>query len=1065
MTSNFDSFPKNLNQAPRENDGIFAMMGLIDKDVLSKSLNVPTGKALNPKPVQKSRPPAAAPKLTLSGEEWIQPKNEVSFHPILKSFDELFELFRRDIFQHRDQLLHLNSSRRQMIERRLEVIARRIARARGEKPIKVLSLPDVLRDSFHDMREKSQALAALDGFIAEVALHNIFQIAFLLSADVARLRTFEKNDLTRLNFVCHSFVNQKTIAFNQDKCSWNFVRPSIYSWYSLSPIALEQLNAETLNRLLRKDSPSHKQNQFIDFSSLAPEQESFAFEPLTQNISQLLDGWLSSTHHKAAFDHLDFATERSGIRSLLNFLEAELGVSLADRIQRRLFLKRAFLPCLESGAWALELLESMFKVLEQQWTREGALQGNLGTVSQNVVEAIEYSLQNSLWGCEGESFETFQLEARVLIRVVEFLSKFENHGAGLFSQDGGAQSLYHYHGSKARPLRIPHGIRIAPHLGIELHNLVQEPLSPSFTNLMEIGMSHGRSALKFSNDGVGLPNATTSQGVASASPASLDLASSAHCQLSHQANTAAVIQNSENFDLAIVLDHIDRVRSTRWLKALGEQAPYWRAFLGSSSNLNWGELHLALALSKLKENGTCVFLSHRTLPDGGDGDRLRRWILSQATLEVQVLDLPEESFGSYRHLYVFKRCSQKTERDHHRVHFGSWREPLSLSLLEESSSTQWEISERGWDQVFVRGAAPLVRHLTHKFPKLFQVASVQTWSPDQRGEMQALFDQKDVAALEVKRQGYRLEFQPLQAHSPSRERVVIFPHNANDLSWLCSVLNSSPVQFWIKMQLTQEGGPLRAQDMRSIPVVDMASVSSEVVTQYLQWLSGEQSSSRMNETALLEWCRTASQEEKAPMMVALSRRRFTQKRTLNRYLDLFETFEEDKLDFDPERLSVFYPEHLLSQIGEVSHIRVQYIHPTAVNPNSNLGSGSVANWVLREVNVSQASAASSPAFSLIQVQVKQGGQIRFLIPRILADLFVSQLKRLRDFTWEEALQILRVPSDLELFEAQTSEIRRVCQQTLLEVRATDRVMEVLSLDLFEILPQDRQYLRSELNWV
>ncbi len=215
-----------------------------------------------------------------------------------------------------------------------------------------------------------------------------------------------------------------------------------------------------------------------------------------------------------------------------------------------------------------------------------------GTISPHAEEMNPESkqLQNALWACESEGLELFWTEVMSLLKTLASVSA-----------DKAIAPMYPHLVQDSAPLyRVPHVLRSVQMLALELHNLDQMPLSgPELSAL-----HHG---------------------------------------------SAGQIQQLEMFDLAIVTDSPERAKSANWMAALADQLPYWKSLVGSATNLNWGELHLYLALSKLKASGVCVYLSHRMLPEGRDGDKLRKALLSQAALQ-EFIGVRGGALGAHRYV-------------------------------------------------------------------------------------------------------------------------------------------------------------------------------------------------------------------------------------------------------------------------------------------------------------------------------------------------------------------------------------------------------------------------------
>lgn len=863
----------------------------------------------------------------------------------------VLEIITKDIMASRDRLLLLNPGRRKMIEHRLEFIARRIARTRGEKLTRSLSLTEVLKESYRDNAQAQTKVLgnlAWKAFVTEVALYNILELFLLKCLDVYGWRKFEDGDLGRLNFAANMFLSQRGTGFAHDKHCWNFARTNLYSWYVPSRGALENLSP-VLSRLT------------IGWTD------------------EDLMSWMNSLPESLRLPNRNFEEEHALAESIVDLIEKQLGTPVASNFQGQAACRKFFVPALEDGGVALALLDRM---LSRVRTRDGS----------DWLNNESNQLHRALWACESESFEAFWTEAVALLKLLR--SARSNTDWSTPDQLG----------------RLPHATHVVQLLGLELHNLEQLPLGgPEVSKL-------------------------------------------------HQ-GSAAQIQQIETFDVAVVTDHADRTKSARWMKALAEQLPYWRGLVSGSSNLNWGELHLHLALSKLKENGHCVYLSHRVLPEGGDGERLRKLILGMATLEA-FIELNEESYRPYRYIYIFRRESNKHARDTHRARFGhvkQLRGPIVLTELEEANSTQVEIMDRGWDHLFVRGAAPLVRHLNHKFPKLFQIATIQAWS-DGADSPQGFFGGGTTRALEISMASATdpmsgVTFTPVtnpQAASPAtvRDRLFLFPHNPVDLPWIQAILHSTPAQFWIRHQVLNmtAGKTARLADLRSCPIVDLSHAPSDAVHDALEWLG----QTKPDAALLAAWAGRADSPitDRHAKYVAMAKRYSSLERIVARYRPLFNgtSFEELR----PEAVTQFYPAALLCYISQSPDVRIQYAGRERCNILPE-------NWTIQDVQVVIQTVSGKPC-AFIVAYTRQGPTIQIAVPVALREYVGGQMKQLRGHTWGEALSMLRLPRDVSLFAAQASEIVRVVHETAREMAVYQKALEDLALELFEISPEVRQFL-------
>ncbi|MBI3557152.1 MAG: hypothetical protein HY074_12885 [Deltaproteobacteria bacterium] len=358
----------------------------------------------------------------------------------------------------------------------------------------------------------------------------------------------------------------------------------------------------------------------------------------------------------------------------------------------------------------------------------------------------------------------------------------------------------------------------------------------------------------------------------------------------------------------------------------------------------------------------------------------------------------------------------------------------------------------------MRGAAPLIRHLNHKFPKLFQIASVGDHSgvenhahAGKRGAGHTLFVGGDTKALEVTTTpNGELQFFPLgHSGTPARDALVIFPHNPLDLPWIGALLNSAPAQFWIRHQLLATAGSgktPRFQELRSCPVVDLSHTPTDLVHTALEWM-GE---TKPDAATLRTWaCRLDSPlTERYARFVAMAKRHASLERVVARYRPLFTgpNFEELR----HESVGQFYPNALLCHLSQSPDLRIQY----ADRARSNL---MPENWILEEVRT-VAKDSGPKALAYIVAQTRQGPSIQILAPLAIRDYLTAQLTVLAGHTWGEALSLLRCPRDVALFAAQCLEITRVVSETAREMDIYHRVLEDLALDLFEIPVDVRQFL-------
>jgi hypothetical protein len=177
------------------------------------------------KPVETQKP-SVLPTFEINADQ-----NTLAGAENFALFDQLFDSFEKDIRASRDRLLTLNPGKRRLIERRLEYIARKLARNRGERFTRTLSLVEVLKETFREPSLTKLPHLAWNAFVAEVSMYQVFEFFFLKSLDRNGLRAFEADDFGKLNFETNKFLTQRAIGFAYDKHCWNFARTNLYSWY------------------------------------------------------------------------------------------------------------------------------------------------------------------------------------------------------------------------------------------------------------------------------------------------------------------------------------------------------------------------------------------------------------------------------------------------------------------------------------------------------------------------------------------------------------------------------------------------------------------------------------------------------------------------------------------------------------------------------------------------------------------------------------------------------------------------------------------------------------------
>jgi len=370
-----------------------------------------------------------------------------------------------------------------------------------------------------------------------------------------------------------------------------------------------------------------------------------------------------------------------------------------------------------------------------------------------------------------------------------------------------------------------------------------------------------------------------------------------------------------------------------------------------------------------------------------------------------------------------------------------------------------------------------VRHLNHKFPKLFQLASVQLGVETRSAETQAPPLVKNsgggLTFLIAQVEASGLRFVPSRDSGSKRDAVAVFPHNPADLSWMQCLLNSPPAQFWIRHSGNAKG-PRQIpkgerfsarelyQELRSVPIVDLTRAPTDAVHEALEWLGR----ASQDITELQRWAgeENATLIERQARYVAMSRKYCGLEQLLERYRPMvdgdLEGHQSNRLDGDstipitirPDAVTRFYPERMLCHVAQSPDVRIQYTgrERTSLIPE---------NWTVAEAHVvAGAAGATISKNGFVVVGTRQGPSIQILTPAPILGYVAAQFKELRDHTWGEALSMIRIPRDVGLFAAQTAEITRVLVQTRSEMTAYKRALDGLALGLFEISPELRQFL-------
>ncbi len=371
--------------------------------------------------------------------------------------------------------------------------------------------------------------------------------------------------------------------------------------------------------------------------------------------------------------------------------------------------------------------------------------------------------------------------------------------------------------------------------------------------------------------------------------------------------------------------------------------------------------------------------------------------------------------------------------------------------LESANCVQSEILERGWSHLFVSGNAPLVRHLEHRFPKLLHIASVQgvPCAPEEgkRSAEQVSFTMAD--RLTCALHGWPTET-GVRFHALSNNETLwqIFPHNPLDVSWLECLLNSGVIQSWIRHRAQQTPGRhLKINDIRQIPVVDLAHVSSADVHRASELLG----SIRPDRTALEDWLAhdDALVMRKARFM-ALASRVGSMEKLLDRYRPLFKDGTLDCTselpELRPEAITHFYPDRLLCALAKSPDAQIQY-RSRELSP---LPSDS---WTILSAN-----CVVQPRRAFIVIATRQGPAIQLTVPTGAEKFVASQIAAMAGRTWSETLSLLRIPMDVSLFAAQSSEIVRALNQTAQETDLYREMIDRLACDLFEISAELRETL-------
>ncbi len=530
--------------------------------------------------------------------------------------------------------------------------------------------------------------------------------------------------------------------------------------------------------------------------------------------------------------------------------------------------------------------------------------------------------------------------------------------------------------------KIPQVIHSVHALGLELHNLEQLPLSGA-----ELSRLHQGSAGK--------------------------------------------IQQLEMFDLSIVADCPERNKSQTWMQAMADQIPFWRQYIGTNTNINWGECHLLMGVSKLKDSGRCVYLSSKQLTDIKDGEKLRKTILSECYLE-RFLEIRNQSVNGFQYVYVFRKCMQKEKRDSARTEFATCDQMGNLEFknFEKTYFLHGELVEKGFLHLFSKHENSILRQFENHYPKLFQLAHIYAFCKPKTDDAVELGlsipkVKKDQIYVNLKNDKYN--FSHLESATTC---FIIIPHNPNDISWMLNYLNSGLIEKWITASRSlQTSKQFKLHDLKHLPMLDVNAITPDLIARYSEFLGSIQSQDSKDCDEKLNHFindKVKSSDELLSLFIAISNRKRSLETLFDRYRPFFisDSIENGDLlpKIKPQSITHFYPERLLVSLQNSSEVKIQYIHKEQSHVPTEL-------WFIKSMEMQSSSKKQS-----ILIQTTLNTQILLSAPIGTAEYILDQLELLKEHPWVECLHLVKVPSDVSLFISQTQEISRIISHTAENIR-------------------------------
>lgn len=598
------------------------------------------------------------------------------------------------------------------------------------------------------------------------------------------------------------------------------------------------------------------------------------------------------------------------------------------------------------------------------------ISGNLtSTEEEDTLETNQ--IQNALWFCEPEALELYWTEVMSLLKVIKLTSS----DRAIHSMNSPTLENSNF--------KIPQIIHSVHTLGLELHNIDELPLKGSI-------------------------------------------------QHKYFQGSAAKIQQFEMFDLSIVADCPERSKSQAWMQSLSEQLPYWKNFISSNTNINWGETHLLLAISKLKENGRCLYLTSKPMPDLKDGEKMRKAILSECILE-SMIEITENSINGFNYIYVFKKITKKELRDEYRTTIGKVEDisDLNINSFEKSFVIHSDLLNNGFSFLNSSKDNLILKHFENHFPKLFQIAHVRSYSKA-KSDLKMNTDEFNIHSFNNNNTIYinkNSDHYIFSRESTEDSVFEIIPHNSNDADIIFQYLNTQLIQRWlVATQKLYSNGTIKGQDFKNIPMIDFSNISQSEVQYYAEIIGTlfqvESDNSEIKLNSILN-SDEISIENSTALIVAYLNRINNLDKLLLRYKPFFIDsnihINEQPLRLKPESITHFYPERLLHSLNESKEVKITYKSNDRCNIPTNL-------WFINDVLFE-----SDSKNHRIVLNTKMNTQIIIQTNYGLYDYILNQIESLLDHSFGELLHLIKVPSDVSLFVFQTQEITKFISQTVHQI--------------------------------